>query len=253
LKPKLIALNVCLIAAIAAIAWQARVRWDAAQAQRESHLRAVIKPAATPPVKPEPMPDPAAAAKYLDVATKDLFSKDRNPNVIVEAPKVEPPKPMPPLPVVFGVMGLPSGTKAIMAEKTGASSRTVHTGDTIGAFKIVALDTQNVTFDWDGKDVSRKIEDLIDRSAPAPAANAQQAARSAAPSPQPQSNQPAPPPAAAPTTAKDLGVEVGAPGQASSRACAPGDPSPAGAVVDGYMKTITRSPFGAVCRWNQIK
>jgi hypothetical protein len=216
-------------------------------------LRAVVKPAPTPPLKPAPKPDPAPAANYLDVATKDLFSKDRNPNVVVETPKVEPPKPMPPLPVVFGVMGLPSGTKAIMAEKSGASSRTVHTGDTIGAFKIVALDTQNVTFDWDGKGVSRKIEDLIDRSAAAPAANAQPAQGGGSPAAPAQNNQSAPAPVAAPTTAKDLGVEVGAPGQPSSRACAPGDSSPAGAVVDGYRKAITQSPFGAVCRWEQIK
>ncbi len=253
MKPKLIALNVSLIVAIAAIAWQARVRWDAAQAQRQNHLRAVIKPAAPPPLKPAPKPDPAPAAKYLDVATKDLFSKDRNPNVVVETPKVEPPKPMPPLPVVFGVMGLPSGTKAIMAEKSGASSRTVHAGDTIGAFKIVALDTQNVTFDWDGKDVSRKIEDLIDRSAAAPTANGQQASGAGAPAAPAPNNPTAPTPVAAPTAAKDLGVEVGAPGQPSSRACAPGDSSPAGTVVDGYRKVITRSPFGAVCRWEQIK
>jgi hypothetical protein len=252
LKPKLIALNVCLIAAIAAIAWQARVQWDAMQAQRQSHLRAMVKPAAPPPLKPAPKPDPAAAAKYLDVATKDLFSKDRNPNVVVETPKVEPPKPMPPLPVVFGVMGLPSGTKAIMAEKAGAASRTVHAGDTIGAFKIVALDTQNVTFDWDGKDVSRKIEDLIDRSS-APTANAQPAAGAAAPPAQGPNNPAPPPPVAAPTSAKDLGVELGAAGKPSSRACAPGDSSPAGAVVDGYRKTISKTPFGSVCRWEQIQ
>jgi hypothetical protein len=251
LKPKLIALNVCLIAAIAAIAWQARVSWDAAQAQRQSHLRAVVKPAATPPLKPEPKPDQAAAAKYLDVATKDLFSKDRNPNVVVETPKVEPPKPMPPLPVVFGVMGLPSGTKAIMAEKAGASSRTVHTGDTIGAFKIVALDTQNVTFDWDGKDVSRKIEDLIDRSAGTPPA--QQNSGAGAPPAQAQNNPAPPPPSAAPTSAKDLGVELGAAGKPSSRACAPGDSSPAGTVVDGYRKTVSKTPFGSVCRWEQTQ
>lgn len=251
MKPKFIALNVCLIAAIATIAWQARVRWDAVQTQRQSHLRAVMKPAAPPPSKPVPKQDPATAAKYVDVATQDLFSKDRNPNVVVETPKVEPPKPMPPLPVVFGVMGLPSGTKAIMAEKSGAASRTVHTGDMIGAFKIVALDTQNVTFDWDGKDISRKIEDLIDRSATAPTANAQQAQVGGAPAATAQNNQPAP--VAAPTSAKDLGVELGAAGKPSSRACAPGDSSPAGTVVDGYTKTVSKTPFGSVCRWEQNK
>ena len=113
---------------------------------------------------PAPKPDAAPATKYADVATKDLFSKDRNPTVVIEPPKVEAPKPMPPLPVVYGVLGLPSGTKAIMAEKAGVASRSVHAGDTIGEFKIASLDPQNVVFDWDGKQISRKIEDLIDRS-----------------------------------------------------------------------------------------
>ena len=80
--------------------------------------------------------------KYADVANKNLFSEDRNPNIIVDPPKVETPKPMPPLPVVYGMMGLPSGTKAIMAEKPGAPSTTVRAGETLGEFKIVALDTQ---------------------------------------------------------------------------------------------------------------
>src|SRR5665213_4381676 len=95
---------------------------------------------------------------------------------------------MPPLPVVFGVMGLPSGTKAIMAEKKGADSKTVRSGDTIGEFQIVALDPVNVTFLWDGKQISRKIDDLIDRSGNTPPAGAPQAATGpAAPPPPPRS------------------------------------------------------------------
>lgn len=251
MKPKLIALNLVLVLAIAAIAWQARVRWNDAQATRRSHLDAVVKPVAPPPLLPIPQPDAAPAAKYLDVATNDLFSKDRNPNVVIEPPKVEVAKPMPPLPVVFGVMGLPSGTKAIMAEKKGADSKTVRSGDTIGEFQIVALDPVNVTFLWDGKQISRKIDDLIDRSGNTPPAGAPQAATGpAAPPPPPRS-------AAAvasnvPATAKSLGVEVGG-AQKSSRACVPGDSSPAGTVVDGYRKAVTASPFGSVCRWDAVK
>ncbi len=252
MKPKFIALNLLLVLALAAIAWQARVRWNEARATRRSHLDVAVKPVAPPPVLPTPQPEAAPAAKYLDVATKDLFSKDRNPNVAIEPPKVEVAKPMPPLPVVFGVMGLPSGTKAIMAEKKGADSKAVRTGDTIGEFQIAALDPVNVTFLWDGKQISRKLDDLIDRSGNAPAAGGPQAAGPAAPPPPA-----APRPSAAaasnvPATSKDLGVEVGGAGQ-STRACVPGDNSPAGTVVDGYRKAVTASPFGSVCRWEQVK
>ena len=130
-------------------------------------MHVAVKPVVTPPLAPTPMPDAALAIKFADVATKDLFSKDRNPAVIIEPPKVEKPKPMPPLPVVYGVLGLPSGTKAIMAVGRGMETRSVRKGDTVGEFKIVSLDPANVVFDWDGQQISRKMDDLIDRSGPA--------------------------------------------------------------------------------------
>ena len=161
--------------------------------------------------------------------------------MIVDPPKVEIPKPMPPLPVVYGVMGLPSGTKAIMSEKTGAPSTTIRAGDTIGEFKIAALDPQNVTFEWNGKQVTRKIDDLIDRSnsqtasngSPAPAAAARPADRPSAPPPSPAAP-------ARPATAADLGDAT----STSTRAVKPGDTSPVGSVVDGYKKTCMTTPFG---------
>ncbi len=164
LKLKLILLNLLLVIALSAIVWQARVRWDEAQATRRNNLSAKVTPNPAPPLIPAPKPDAAPAAKFADVATKNLFSKDRNPTVVIDPPKIEEQKKMPSLPVVYGVLGLPSGTKAIMAEKSGAASRSVHAGDTIGEFKIASLDSQNIVFDWDGKQISKKIEDLIDRS-----------------------------------------------------------------------------------------
>jgi hypothetical protein len=248
LKPRIIALNLLLVLAIGAIVWQARVRWDDWQLKRRTNLNVVVKPVAPPPLTPVPKPETPPATKYLDVATKDLFSKDRNPIVVPDPPKVEKVvKVMPPLPVVYGVLGLPSGTKAIMAEKAGAASKPVHQGDTIGEFKIASLDPQNVTFDWDDKQISKKIEDLIDRSNSDQSAGGQgpavQLRAPAVPIQQPQNN--------GPPGAKDLGVEVGAPGQ-SQRACQPGDNSPAGTVVDGYKKTIVPSPFGSMCRWDAV-
>jgi hypothetical protein len=147
------------------------------------------------------------------------------------------------------VLGLPSGIKAIMAEKAGAGSRSVREGDTIGEFKIAALNPQSVTFDWDDQQIVRKIEDLIDRSSPAQNGAGQQGPAVQASGPaiaiqQPQQN-------SGPPAAKDLGVEIGTPGQ-SSRACKPGDNSPPGTVVDGYKKSVVPSPFGSICRWEAV-
>ena len=76
-----------------------------------------------------------------------------------------------------------------MAEKSSAESRPVQAGDTVGEIKIVSLDTKNVIFDWDGQQLSRKIDDLIDRSGPARQAAARPAVQPAVAA--------APPPAAA--------------------------------------------------------
>jgi len=239
LKPKLIALNILLLAAIGAIGWQARERWREARVKREETLHVVVKPVATPAVAPTPKPDGAQAIKYADVATKDLFSKDRNPSVIIDPPKVEKPKPMPPLPLIYGVLGLPSGTRAIMAVGRGLETRSVRKGDTVGEFKIVSLDPANVVFDWDGQQIARKVDDLIDRTGPAQAQGGA-----------PQQGGPA---VAAPVVNKPAPVAPG-PGQSDSgqpeKPCVPGDSSPGGTVVGGYRKVVVQSPFGPMgCHW----
>lgn len=245
MKPKLIALNLVLIAALGATVWKGREEWLAAQKKRNEIRNAAVKPVVTPPPAPTPNIDPIQPVKYADVATKNLFSKDRNPDVIIDPPKIEPPKPMPPLPVVYGVLGLPSGTRAIMAEKKGEDSRPVKTGDTVGEFKIVSLDTKNVTFDWDGKQISKNIDDLIDRSSPAGSGGQAAAA-------------PAPGPAIAAAPAAKPAAQAAGPGKAqegkTDRPCIGGDTSPNGAIVDGYKLTFMDSPFGRMnCRWSPVK
>ncbi len=259
MKFKFAALNGILVVAIVATVFQLRSSMQESRERRKSNLNPVTKPIAAPPLPPAPKPEAAPAAKYADVANKDLFTKDRNPVVVIEPPKVDPPKPMPPLPVVFGVLGLPSGTKAIMADRKGNPPTPVHAGDTVGEFTIVALDPQNVTFKWNDKEVSRKIDELIDRSEPqggsggpatiqsaAAPVNISQTQISANPSSGAQQNNIQT--NNVPPTASAFGPEIGAPGQ-SERACAPGDNSPAGTVLNGYRKTLTATPFGNMCRW----
>jgi len=248
LKPKLIVLNVLLVLALETVVWQARNSWNQAQVKRQNNLSVKVKPLPAPPVTPAAKPDAALATKYADVATKDLFSKDRNPTVVIDPPKIEAPKIMPPLPVVYGVLGLPSGTKAIMSEKAGVASRAVHAGDKVGEFKIASLDPQTVVFDWDGKQISRKLEDLIDRSNGPGAAGAAPAvvpggvsAAPTAPAPQPSNNgQPTP---AGP--GRDTGGGV--------KACVPSDTSPSGTVVNGYRKNSVPTPFGPTCNWVPVQ
>ena len=145
---------------------------------------------------------------------------------------------MPSLPVATGVMKLPSGVKAFMAEKPGEATHAVKVDDTVGEFKIVALDEKNVTFDWNGKKIEKTIDELIDRS------NHQTTASASAPTPGPATAPNAPPPPPPPS-----GEKAGVVLTETSRACRPGDTSPAGTVEDGFKKVVTPSIFGPVCRW----
>jgi hypothetical protein len=240
LRTNLIALNGLLLLALMVVAWQGRARWEEARALRRATLNVPVKPVPPPPIAPAPKPETAVAARYADVAGKNLFSKDRNANIIVEPPKVEVPKPMPPLPVVYGVMGLPSGIKAVMSEKAGSPSTTIRLGESIGEFKVIALDSQNVTFDWNGKQTTRKIDELIDRSNSLTSSNGPQPGTGG-----PAVAAPAPQPNAHPPTAADLGQDL----TPTTKANKPGDTSPAGTVVDGYKKVCTPTPFGSLCQW----
>ncbi len=246
---------VALIAVSAVIVWHGRAEWRAAEAKR-AKLFAPVKAAAPPPLVPAPRPEVPQAVKYADIANRNLFSKDRNPNIVVPPPKPVEEKKMPPLPVVYGVLGLPSGTRAIMAVKVGESSRPVRAGDTVGEFRIVSLDTRNITFDWDGKDISKPVDELIDRSGPVQAAPNQPAPAQAAPI-QPPAGGLQPTNQKPETTTLNnpkFGPELGGPA-GSVRGCVPGESSPAGTVVDGYRKQVVPGPFGigTQCSWIPAK
>jgi hypothetical protein len=234
-----------LILAICATAgiYQLRREWLDTRAQEQVVLS---RNSAAPKVEVAPVaakPAPFQATNYIDVAQKTLFSKDRNPTVeIVAPPPPPPPPPMPALPRVFGVMGLPSGTVAIMSDKPGGAQKKVREGDTIGDFKVAKLDLQKITLQWMDKTVEKSIDELLDRTVVAAA--------------EPPPSRGAPAPAAAPATpapASDpkLGVEIGD----GIRACQDQkvETSPTGTVLDGYKKVKELTPFGEACRWLLVK
>ena len=138
---------------------------------------------------------------------------------------------MPPLPVVYGVMGLPSGVRAIMAEKPGQQSRSIRSGDTIGDFKVLALDSQTVKFEWNGKEVSRRIDELVDRSNP----NAGNGPANSGPA------APPPPPATA-----SANRPATAPPAALANATHNTDGSYTETDKEGRRWTLTPTPFGVM-------
>lgn len=242
MKRKLLLLNLVLLLALGAAVWQLRQDWLAARAREQALLHRHVAPPPLPPVIFSKPADPVMAASFADIAQKMLFSKDRNPDVVVEV-KAAPPKPMPPLPLLYGVMQLPGGATAIMSEKTGGRHLGIHPGDKVGEFTLLDVNRDDITLEWDGKQLVKKIDDLIDRAGPQQAANEANTPRAAAPAGQSSTQL-----AAKPQGKPEPGTQI----NDRMRACQPGDESPAGTVANGFKKLVTQTPFGNQCRWEPM-
>jgi len=247
LTRKLWALNLVLLFAVVAAAWRLRKDWIAAHLRERALLHQIVKPPLPPPVIFSAPAQPVAAISYADIVQKMLFSKDRNPTVVVPVAPAPAPKPMPPLPLLYGVMNLVDGTTAIMGEKAGAKHRGVRLGDKVGEFTLVAVTRDEITLDWEGKEVTRKIEDMIDRGgamagqAETTATNRNTSAAAVA-TPTPAQPTPVPKGDAAP------GVDLGN----GKRSCNAGDTSPAGTQSGGFRKALYPTPFGNACQWEPM-
>jgi hypothetical protein len=233
-KRKLFAANLALLGLSAAVAVHLRREWIDAGAREQAILQQRLKPVPPPPASPLPAPQPVKAAGYIDIADKDLFSKDRNPIVVVEPPAPPPKPPMPKLPLFHGLVDLGDGPMAIMSDGPKGSHRDYQPGDKVGAFKLVAVDSEQIVLEWNGETITKSVDEMLDRTvAAAPAPPGQAVAAAATPA------KPIPPAEAKP--GGDLGR--------GSKACQPGDSSPDGTVADGMRKVIKPTPFGSRCYW----
>ncbi len=235
MKRRLLFVNLLLLAVAAAAAWQVRARWLEGKAREERLLGAPDRPAASAVMAPAPQP--ASAAAYSDVAERVLFSRDRNPTVVVEA---GPPRPVPPMPVLHGVMNLGAGPVVILSEREGGPHRGYSTGQKVGEFTLAAIAGDELVLGWEGAEIRKKFQDLRPQPGTAAAPAAAQA-----------------PEASPGAVVQSLGkpAEEGPGPQVTPgvRACVSGDTSPAGTVKDGYRKVITQTPFGSNCRWEPVK
>jgi hypothetical protein len=237
---KLRLLDLALLVIAGLLGMQLRREWIDSHTRNLVLVRSSLPSSAVPGLAPLDKVGPVSVIDFVDVAMKNLFSKDRNPNVIVDQVAPPPPKPVPPFPVAHGVMlwdGVPP--TIVLSESAASQQKGYHPGDTVGPWKLVALDSRYVDFEWDGKKFKKRIDELIDREPIAEVAP--------------------PPPAAAPKSGPQVLSTPTAPGKpgldtgGGYKGCAPGDPSPSGTVSDGMRKVVTATPFGNSCQWEPVK
>lgn len=247
MKRNLMLLNVALLALVCLLGWYVRLKWIEGQTQEEKIRISAVKPPAVPPLPPLKKVQPLDGPAYATVATKNLFSPDRNPTPIPDPPPPPPPAPkMPPLPAAYGVMlwdGLPP--TVVLGEPGKGGQKGYHPGDKIGQFTLVSVNNKEIVFDWNGKQITRRLDEIMEKNlvAQQDAVNTPAAA--------------AQPAAAAPAAAaldSNLSANVNGPGKENGgvRMCNPGDTSPPGTTADGYVKKVNTTPFGVTCRWEPI-
>jgi hypothetical protein len=232
-------LNILLLGLLAALSWRYRQTYLAARERENRVLKVRIVPEKPAPLAPAPSYTPLIAANYFDVAQKMLFARDRNSTVIYDPPAPPPPPaPMPALPAFYGLMTGFGDPGIILSEKPGASQRIYRAGDVVGAFKLVSFDNARILFDWDGKKVEKRLDELVAKvTAPPPSASAPAAAAAA--------------PVVPPPTPTPLGpgVDIGG----GYRGCMANDSTPSGTVRDGLRKVEVPTPFGKSCKWEPVK
>lgn len=243
---KIIFLNVVLLALAGWLFWMLRVKWI--ELHQHEHTVLALSPRVRKLLYPPspPLFKPFVAADYNGTVQNNIFSKDRNPNVIVDPPPppppAPPPPPMPPLPAYYGTMAL-FGDPVVLLSLPKGPQKKYHAGDKVGPFQLVSFDREKVVFDWNGKTVERKPEELKEQTASAE----QQEVAETGPPPASVKMIPDPPP-----NQPKLDPKIGADNGGGIRMCVPGDTTPPGTIVDGYKKVVTMNMFGQTCMWQSI-
>ena len=249
---KLLILDIVLAACVIYGGFQLRSQWVAAKARQAGMPGPAPKAASIPKMAPLPQKTAVLASGYKDIAINTLFDPSRNPNIPVDPPPPPPPpKEPPPLPSFHGMMdfGDPQGPIALITESGAAGHTEVHAGEMVGAFKLVAFNRQEMTLDWNGTVIHKRLNEggSAQAQSKAPATGGAvlptlgiipgQAPADATPAPKPQGSQLGP------------GAEV----TESTRACQPNDNTPTGAVADGYRKVVRMTALGtSQCFWTAV-
>ncbi|MGA3018972.1 MAG: hypothetical protein ABSF62_17760 [Bryobacteraceae bacterium] len=241
---RLLALNLLLVAALIYAGIEFHARRVAAQAREMATLSRKVPPLPPPVLAPLKAPEAVMPSAYVTVAQNDLFDQSRNPNVPIDLPPPPPPlKDPPPLPFFHGMMNIGDGPIAIMSKTGSGSQEEVHAGGMIGEFKLLDFNMKEITLEWDGRVIRKRVDDAPKQEAVwSPLANYPSNGIMVMPGV-------ASPPQPAP---KFTEMGPGADNGQTYRPCQVGDSSPNGAVVDGYRKSVRVNPFGSECHWEAV-
>ncbi len=244
MKGRLLLLNLVLVALLGAVVWRAKQTRDDVRQHEQMVLFQQIQLKKALPPPPFPVVAPVAPMTYMAVAQNMLFARDRNPTVILKPPPVPPPPPpMPDLPTANGAMTFNGETSVFLTLRSGAGQKVYRAGDSVGPFKLVAVNTKDIVFEWEGKRIEKTLSELKPRENFV-AQNS--SVNSAAPPP----SQSVVSVAGSGTTDKSTpGVDTGI----GQRTCQVGDTSPNGTVVNGFRKIISPSMMGTSCHWEAVK
>ena len=246
---KLILLNSLLALVLIFGGVQLRNEYLASKERAASIRKGKLQPAATPPFTPLAGDPAVMATGYNYIAQKFLFHPSRSSEVVHDPPPPPPPPPpMPDLPRYHGQMNLGEGPTVILVEHPGMPEKDLKSGDTIGQFKLLDVNTNDITFQWtfNGETVRRSLRELSDRGGQGAAApDARPAAAAAAGVAAP----PPPPPAPVQTTS---GIQGDLTPQ-GLKTCVANDATPDGTVVNGFRKNSIATPFGKACVWEPVK
>ncbi len=235
---KLILLNAVLGALVIWAGFQWHSQYAAARARELRMRNAKVSPAPAAALPPLPVQPPVLATGYNEVAQKLLLHPSRNPDIVVDPPPPPPPpEPMPPLPKYHGQMNLDGDVVAILSIGKDPTVEEVKPGEMIGQFKLVDVNTRDITFQWKDQQVRKTLDQVLETSQAQAVVNNSGAAPAAVE---------APPPAI-----KSQVGPVGDVSQFGRRACDPNDSYAEGSVVDGWRKVTSPTPFGKACYWDR--
>jgi hypothetical protein len=249
LNRKLLALNLALGAGLIYGGIELRDEWIAAKARQAKMPGPAPKAPYVAPVAPLKSEPAVAPSGYVNIATQTLFDPSRNPNL--PAPPPPPPPPPadpPPLPSFHGTMdfGDPQGPVALITEADVSGHEEKHAGEMIGAFKLVAFDRKEMTLEWQGRTIHKRLNE---------GGGEKPKARAQAGSPELVTPGIIPGVASQQVEQPKQQLQEMGPGVSLTdtvRACQPGDGAAAGTVTDGYRKEVNINPMGAQCLWRAV-
>lgn len=185
------------------------------------------------PATPSPAvipPGPVAPTSYTEIVSRDLFDPSRTPDLVMELPPQPPPPVMPPLPRCFGVLNFGDGAAAIVAETDHSAHQLLHTGATIGQFKLIDVDTDAIVLEWNGRRIHQSLAE-VDSASPQQLPTHTDSSGLTPPLP--------------------FVVRAGTEEDKQRRFthCSMSDGLAEGTELEGYRKKVLITPLGPVCRW----